>query len=345
MEFIKLEVIDSIRPSQTTPIMESKYGFELRTKSEFKSWIKNEQISRTIRFVQLHHTWTPSYAHFDGSNHFNLQRSMQNTHIFNNGWSDIGQHYTIFPDGKICSGRSIEKTPACIYMNNSQAVCIEALGNFDTGNDQMTQAQKDSIIAVTAGLCERFNLPTDEQHVVYHHWFTFQGVRNDGAGSNKTCPGSDFFGGNKIADYTNNLRPLVDNAIGNNPTGDLPPNMLKMVYVIAAALNVRTGPSTATSKVRKAPIGSILRVYEQNGDWLKISSSNDEWIYGRFTVDVRLAKVNANALNVRSGPSTAFPVVFQLVKNQEVAVMEEKNGWSRIGMNDIWLSSNFVDLI
>jgi uncharacterized protein YraI len=325
--------------------MDTKYGFELRNISEFKSWIKTKQVSRTVRFVQLHHTWIPSYAHFQNNDHFTLQKGMRNTHINNNGWSDIGQHFTIFPDGKICTGRSLENTPACIYMNNSEAVCIEVLGNFDTGGDVMTSAQKDSVVKATAYLCARFNLTTDENHVVYHHWFSFSGIRNDGAGSNKSCPGTAFIGGNKVTDYLNNVRPLIDAELSGNPNGNLPANMVKMVYVIAAALNVRTGPSSAEQKVRVASIGSVLRVYDENNLWLKISSNNDEWVYGRYTVDVRLGKVNANVLNVRSGPSTSFPVVFQLNKDQEVIVMEERNGWSRIGMNDIWLSSSFIDMV
>ncbi|MCB9246663.1 MAG: SH3 domain-containing protein [Flavobacteriales bacterium] len=325
--------------------MDTKYGFELRTSAEFSTWMKSKQISRTVRFVQLHHTWIPSYAHFNSLNHFDLQRGMQNTHRNNNGWSDIGQHFTIFPDGKICTGRSLEQTPACIYMNNSEAVCIEVLGDFDSGRDQMTQAQRESVITCTAALCERFNLPTDDGHVVYHHWFSFNGDRNNGAGGNKSCPGTSFFGGNKVSDYNSNLRPLIDAALQTPGNGNLPSAMLKMVYVIAAALNVRKGPSTNFDKVRRVEIGSILRVYDQQGDWYKISGGQDEWVYGRLTVDVRLGTVNTNVLNVRSGPATSYPVVFQLQQGQEVAVMEERNGWYRIGMNDIWLSSSYVDLI
>jgi len=178
--------------------METKYGFGLYSPAEFKQWFKTKAVARTVRFVQLHHTWVPSYAHFHGDNHFELQRGMQNTHKHNNGWSDIGQHFSIFPDGKICTGRSLESSPACIYMNNAEAICIEVVGNFDTGGDEMSDEQRSSIINVTAAICDRFNLPTSEDHVVYHHWFSFSGVRNNGAGGNKTCPGTAFFGGNKV---------------------------------------------------------------------------------------------------------------------------------------------------
>ena len=31
-----------------------------------------------------------------------------------NQWADIGQHFAIFPDGEIVTGRSMETSPACI---------------------------------------------------------------------------------------------------------------------------------------------------------------------------------------------------------------------------------------
>ena len=62
---------------------------------------------------------------------------MKAYHVTYNGWNDIGQHFTIFPDGLILTGRSLEKSPACIYGQNANAICIENLGNFDLGGDQM----------------------------------------------------------------------------------------------------------------------------------------------------------------------------------------------------------------
>ena len=66
---------------------------------EFENWILELKIARTILTVQQHHTWRPSYSTFNGDNHFALQANMRNHHVHNNGWSDIGQHISIFPDG------------------------------------------------------------------------------------------------------------------------------------------------------------------------------------------------------------------------------------------------------
>ncbi len=123
-------------------MIETKFGFIKMTSQEFESYIEKLKIARTILFIQQHHTYIPSYIHFKGNNHFELQKGMKNTHMNVNGWADIGQHFTVFPDGSILTGRNIEKTPACITGRNSNAICIENLGNFDKGGDEMTDVQK-----------------------------------------------------------------------------------------------------------------------------------------------------------------------------------------------------------
>lgn len=165
----------------------------------FPDWIEKQAVKRPIRFIQQHHTYSPAYQHFTGSNHLALQKGMQNFHKNVNGWQDIGQHFTIFPDGTIMTGRSLEVAPACIYGANAGAICIENLGNFDAGGDEMTQRQRRAIVTVTAALCRRFDIPADTDRIVYHHWFDLStGKRTNGSGMTKTCPGTAFFGGNTV---------------------------------------------------------------------------------------------------------------------------------------------------
>ncbi|WP_346986370.1 peptidoglycan recognition family protein [Chryseobacterium sp. POE27] len=189
--------------------METKFGFIKMTLGEFETYIANLKIARTILLIQQHHTYIPSYIHFKNNNHFELQKSMKNTHINTNGWADIGQHFSIFPDGSILTGRSIEKSPACITGNNANAICIENIGNFDKGADEMTDAQRDAIISVTAALCKKFNFNPDTNRIVYHHWFNLAtGVRNNGSGNNKSCPGTNFFGGKQSRRLSKELYPI-----------------------------------------------------------------------------------------------------------------------------------------
>lgn len=179
---------------------------------EFRNYISMLNVKRVVKRIQLHHTYSPSYKDFNGKNHFELQKGMKDYHINTNGWSDIGQHFTIFPDGKIMTGRNIEATPAGIRGANTGAICIECLGNFDDGKDVMTAAQKNAIVAAVKILADKFKLNAAED-IVYHAWYSADGralgdyVKGH---SVKSCPGNSFFGGNSLTAYEKNLLPLIE---------------------------------------------------------------------------------------------------------------------------------------
>lgn len=183
---------------------------------DLKTWLNGQSVSRKITIVQLHHTYSPSYKNFTGKNHLQLQQSMKNYHVQSRGFADIAQHFTIFPDGKIMTGRSLNAAPAGIKGCNANGICIECLGNFDKGGDIMTDAQKQAIAAAVKALLDRFKLTTDS--ITYHSWWTADGKSLGdyiSGKSAKTCPGTNFFGGNTRAAYEKNLRPMIESKGGN----------------------------------------------------------------------------------------------------------------------------------
>ena len=178
-------------------------------KDTFESYINKLNVNRKIKLIQLHHTYSPSYSQFNGSNHEEMQKGMRNYHVNVKGWSDIAQHFTVFPDGVIMTGRSLETNPAGIYGANTGAICIECVGDFD--KDIMTEAQKTAVVAAVKILLDKFKL-TAEDGVTYHAWWSSDGrelgdyVKGHSA---KTCPGTKFFGGNTLTAYERNLMPLI----------------------------------------------------------------------------------------------------------------------------------------
>lgn len=178
---------------------------------QFEKYINSLSVLRPIKRIQLHHTYSPSYRQFTGDNHIALQSAMRSYHIKTNGWSDIAQHFTIFPDGIIVSGRSIEMVPAGIKGANTGAISIECLGNFDMGADVMEKSQKDSILAVVKCLVKKFDLDA-ESAITYHSWWTSGGKElcdYTPSKSCKTCPGTNFFGGNTREAFEKNLLPFI----------------------------------------------------------------------------------------------------------------------------------------
>lgn len=325
--------------------MTTKFGFTKMNISEFESWISNLRVARTILYIQEHHTWNPSYASCTATNHFDMQQGMKTYHVSNNGWMDIGQHFTTFPDGSILTGRSLEQTPACILGFNSNAICMEHVGNFDANKDVMTQAHKDTIIRMAAALCKKFGIAVNSSKVVYHHWFNLTtGERNNGTKNNKTCPGTNFFGGNSVSACEQNFLPLVSAALNGNPIA-ASPNVLKYVSVNTDSLNIRSDANAQSSKVSDAPpatLGAILRVFEIKNGWYKISGSQQHWVNSSFTKDVTRATVNATTLNVRSGPGNSYPKVGSFMKDQEVFITGEQQGWSKISADNKWVKREFL---
>lgn len=188
--------------------------FKLLTVAEFEVWLNSRKCKRVIRIIQNHHTYLPDYKSFNGTNHLALLKGMENYHVNNNGWSEIAQTFTTFPDGKIAVCRDIDKIPAGIKGANKNGICIEHLGNFDAGKDTMTSEHKECIISLNALLCKRFKLKADTDHIVYHHWYDLKsGLRRNGAGSTKSCPGTAFFGGNSVISARQNFIPLISSKI------------------------------------------------------------------------------------------------------------------------------------
>ncbi|WP_163100816.1 peptidoglycan recognition family protein [Peribacillus alkalitolerans] len=187
----------------------------LMTREEFRTWLFHHKFNRKISIIQHHHTWLPSYKNFNGSNHFKMLMGMENYHVRNKGWKNIAQNLTTFPDGKIAVSRPFNITPegSIGYKANSVGIAIENVGNFDIGQDVMTEEQKESIVYITALLCIKFGLTPSLDSITYHHWWnlkTGERVLDKGTKYNvKTCPGTGFFNGNSTNSAINHFYPKV----------------------------------------------------------------------------------------------------------------------------------------
>lgn len=194
--------------------------FVLMTREEFQDWIFNQKFTRKVGKVQQHHTFQPSYEQFNGSNHFSMLKGMKEYHVTGMGWSDISQHLTTFPDGKVAVGRSFNTAPegsfglqnkAAMHRIEADSIAIENVGNFD--KNKMTKEQKETITAVTALLMLKYGLSPSVDTITYHHWWdinTGEKVLDKSSGhAVKTCPGTEFFGGNSTEDAKKGFYPLV----------------------------------------------------------------------------------------------------------------------------------------
>lgn len=249
--------------------------------AQFESWLISQKVSRLIKLIQIHHTWKPNYSSFQHSDHKSLLKSMEKSHL-ERGFTAIAQHFTIFPDGQIGTGRPLNQVPAGIKGANQNGICIEIIGNFDHGGDILNDIQSESIIKVTTLLCKKFNLVPSDSTIVYHHWYDLNsGVRTNGEGTTKTCPGTNFFGGNTVADFNEHFLPVIVQAIGETPQVTTH-TYLFVGSVIPSKLNVRSNSSINAGVVDKLTRGTEVRIFSDHQDWFSINGSYTRWVKKEF---------------------------------------------------------------
>ena len=76
---------------------------------------------RTTDMIVIHHTASASDITVDDIHQMHL----------GNGWTGIGYHVVIYPDGTAHEGRPIDATGAHCYDFNSHSVGVNLVGNFE----------------------------------------------------------------------------------------------------------------------------------------------------------------------------------------------------------------------
>lgn len=131
-------------------------GLKLTTK-ELEGWLRKQPCARKIDEIILHHTWRPTAREYKGEQ---TVKAIYDFHVKNQGWSDIGYHFLIAPDGAIWAGRPIENAGAHTRGRNAHSVGVCLIGNFD--EEELTARQRTSLIVTLSALLQRFKLTPQE---------------------------------------------------------------------------------------------------------------------------------------------------------------------------------------
>lgn len=207
--------------------MKTQNGFTLLENiKELKEYLDKQKPTRTINKLQVHHMDLPNYTTWNTTDKrvYGSNRELGRTKALDDygkttwKYSDghghyIAQHFNVFPNGKVTTGRHLNSTPVGIKGWNTGAICIEIYGCFDKGKDTMTAEQRQTVIALYSLLAHKFNIPINSTGIRPHCWFTAGGtyLGNYSAGrSAKTCPGTHFMGfGNTKKAFDEHFYPLV----------------------------------------------------------------------------------------------------------------------------------------
>lgn len=260
--------------------MKTQGGFTLlENEKDVKNWLAKQKVSRRITRLQVHHMDMPSYSTWEKTDkkvfsepHFGRTESLDS--YGKSKWHDsdghghyIAQHFNVFPDGKITTGRNLNSTPIGIRKWNEHAICIEIYGCFDKGHDKMTAEQKKAVIYLYGELCKRFHIPVNTTHIRPHCWFTAGGTylgKYDSSRSAKTCPGTNFMGFGTspegFAHFIKDVKNYVDGKKAEPKKEETKATTKKFQIQTLDKLNVRKVADWNASAVTTVKKGQILDV-------------------------------------------------------------------------------------
>lgn len=114
-------------------------------------------FTRKINTIHIHHTAEPNKRNYKG---LETIKNIYQYHTKTRGWSDIGYHWLISPEGTIWVGRDPNRDPASITNYNKGALAIALIGNFDT--EILEEPQKKTAIELTKFLLSTFQLEAEK---------------------------------------------------------------------------------------------------------------------------------------------------------------------------------------
>ena len=276
--------------------MKTKNGFTLlENKEDVKKWLNSQKVTRKITRLQVHHMDLPNYSTWEKTDkkvfsepHFGRTQSLNDYGKRTWNYSDghgkyIAQHFNVFPDGKITTGRHLNSTPIGIMGWNTSAICIEIYGDFDKGKDVMTKAQKEAVIALYGELCKRFDIPVNTSHIRPHCWFTAGGTylgKYDPNRSAKTCPGTNFMGyGCSPSGFAKFINKVKDYVKGKEAPKEEDEASFKQYIAkpTVDGLAGRKGPGVEYDKVTMIDTDIAITIVDEEkakdgGTWLKCKS-------------------------------------------------------------------------
>ena len=349
-------------------IMKTQNGFTLlENAKDVRNWLAKQNVTRTITRLQVHHMDAPSYSTWEKTDkkvftepHFGRTQSLNDygKRTWGSGASDghghyIAQHFNVFPDGKITTGRNLNSTPIGIRGWNTNAICVEIYGKFDKGHDVMNAKQKEAVIYLYGELCKRFDIPVNTSHIRPHCWFTAGGTylgKYNPSRSAKTCPGTNFWGtGCSTSGFGKFIADVKAYVNGKAPVEEKPKetkvNKEGKVNVSSGTVNVRKSYDADSTKLGELKDNAKVKIVAtvSNG-WLRIKYKdgygyvNSKYIDGIKDVVVEEPKVEKPKEEI----TTYYRVAIGSYEVRDNAVEEQEKAISK-GYKDTFLVADTVN--
>jgi|GEM_PF-1318353 len=117
---------------------------------------KDDYTTQEPNVLTVHHSSIPNQAAYAGAATI---QGIQESHMTERGWIDIGYHFLIGPDGKLYEGRP-EKALGSHAPPNKNKIGICVIGDFNNGKDTVTAAQRRVLVGLLSHLAGKYQIPT-----------------------------------------------------------------------------------------------------------------------------------------------------------------------------------------
>lgn len=124
--------------------------------------------------------------------------------------------------------------------------------------------------------------------------------------------------------------------------------------VDASSLRLRETPSTSSRTLDYAPKGDYVIIYGKSGSWYQVSYNlttgymHESYLttYSRKNVELGYGSVNANKVNVRSGPGTSYSSLTRANRGEQAYIIGFNNQWYKVIYNSHigYIRSDYLDL-
>lgn len=132
--------------------------------------------SHSIQRLIVHHSSAPNASQYQGAA---TVRGIQRFHIVDRGWTDVGYHFLIGPDGVIYQGRPETKRGAhCTPNSGKVGICM--IGNFQ-GTDELTEEAEASLVDLLAWLTSNYKVAGMDHIQGHRDW------------NSTNCPGDSLY--------------------------------------------------------------------------------------------------------------------------------------------------------
>ncbi|MBY0595177.1 N-acetylmuramoyl-L-alanine amidase [Bacillus bingmayongensis] len=148
---------------------------------------------------------------------------------------------------------------------------------------------------------------------------------------------------------------LTANPNPPNPKPPTPaPQTIGVAYIRGKNVNLRSGPSTASSVIRQLNAPESYVVYQESNGWLDLGAG--QWVYNDPSyIDyvkygnsdgspIGVANIQGTNVNLKSGPSTSSSVIRKLNPPESYLVYTNQNGWLNLGGNQwIYYDPSYIE--